>query len=178
MDSWMPIRKPMLKVLKENPNVVLVVFGDPFRWMKEIPAEQFEFHGWVDYAAYKLQRAVLNCEINLCPLVNTPFTQAKSAIRWYEGSLGPNPEAALAANVGPYGEEMEDGVTALLYDTPQEFYEKLTQLIKSKSLRNKLSTASRKWVLDNRTAEKTTPGLMQFFLELKAKQRREAILTP
>lgn len=177
IDSWWYLKAPLLQVLKDHPNVKLVVFGTAFPWMtKEIPSEQFEFHDWVDYAGYKATRVILDCDINLCLLTDGPFTRAKSAIRFYEGSLGPRPEAALASNVGPY-REIEDGKTGLLFDTPEQFAEKLKVLIADAELRKTLGSAARQWVLDNRGADKTVPGLLSWYNDIKARQRQAVLAT-
>jgi hypothetical protein len=183
INSWLPIRAPLLDVLRNNPHAKLVVFGGPetegglvFDWMKtEIRPEQLEGHPWVDYAAYKLKRSILDCDINLCPIVDEPFTRCKSAIRWYEGSLGPRPEAALAANVGPY-KEIVDGQTGMLYDTPQEFAEKLDLLINNPGLRKTVAFGAQEWILANRDAAITVPGLRDFYMKLLSKQRQKALM--
>ncbi len=173
LDSWIPIKEPTLDVLKNNLNAKLVVFGDPFGWMKtEIPANQLELHPWIGYDGYKLKRACLQADINLAPITDSAFTRSKSPIRWYEGSMGPNPEATLAANVGPY-EEIEHGKTGMLYNTPQEYAEMLDGLIKNADLRKRLGPEAQKWILANRTVEKTTPGLVAFHKHLLAKKRRD-----
>ena len=173
MDSWISIREPLLDVLKNNPHAKLVVFGAAFDWMKtQIPKEQFEFHSWVQYDAYKLHRYCMDADINLAPLVDSAFTKSKSAIRWYEASMGPRPEATLAAKVGPY-EEITDGENGLLYDSGQEFAQNLHELINNADLRKRLGPEAQKWVLANRTVEKTVPGLVEFYKHLLAKQRRE-----
>jgi glycosyltransferase involved in cell wall biosynthesis len=157
--------------VKDNPDVTFVVFGHLFNWMKDLP--NIEHHDWVDYAAYKTYRKCLDVDINLAPLVPGTFNECKSAIRWYDASLGKNPEATLAANVGPY-KEIEDGKTGLLYDTPEEFAENLQLLIDNESnIRQRLGQAARRWVLQNRAAEKTVPGLFEWFKEIKAKQRMD-----
>lgn len=177
IDSWMPVKDALIEILRENPHVTLVVFGEYFPWLdKEVPDGQLEFHEWVDHSAYKIKRKVLGCDINLCPLVDSPFTRAKSAIRWYEASLGPHPEATLAANVGPY-QEIEDGRTGLLYDNSKEFAMKLKELIKNVELRKMLGSNAHGWVTDNRSVEQTVPGLYEFYQELKAKQRQEALVS-
>ena len=175
MDSWFTIRRPFVDFMKRHPEVTFVVFGNVFPWMTaEIPESQLEVHGWVDYAAYKQYRGTLDADINLCPLFDHPFTRAKSAIRWYEASLGPKPEATLAANVGPY-KEIEHGKTGLLYNTPEEFVEQLEGLVRNTDLRRDLGAGAKDWVLANRTAETTVPGLVEFYKELKARQRQEAL---
>lgn len=176
-EDWMPVSEVLPEVLKENPHAKLVVWGALFPWMKKLIApEQIEHHGWSDYAAYKIQRPCMDADINLCPLVDTPFNKAKSAIKWYEGSLGPRPEATLAANVGPY-QEIEHGKTGLLYNNPQEFKEQLTALIRNVELRKTLGHRAREWVLANRAASKTVVGLYEFYHEIKRQQRMEALAT-
>jgi len=174
MDSWFPIRHALVKVLKENPEAKFVVFGAHFAWMKnEIPEGQLEIHAWKDYNIYKLTRTCLDADINLCPLTDSLFSRCKSAIRFYEASLGPRPEATLAARVGPYGHEIIGDETGLVYDTVEEFVEKLTALIKNADLRKRLGWAAQKWVLDNRTWEKTVPGLHDFYRETLSRHRQE-----
>ena len=175
--SWFGIRHAFVDWMKRNPNVKFVVFGAQFPWMpKEIAPEQYEYHGWVDYSAYQLTRSCLGADINFCPLDTHPFNVCKSAIRWYEGSLGPRPEPALAARVGPYL-EIEDGETGLLYDTPEEMCGKLDALVASTELRKRLAWNAQKWVLDNRHIDKTVPGLLDFYQSLKARQRMEHLKT-
>jgi hypothetical protein len=176
MESWYPIRHAFVDFLKKHPQVKFVSVGTIFPWMpKEIAPEQLEIHDWVDYSNYKLMRAVLDCDINLCPLFDHPFSRSKSAIRWYEGSLGPRPEAALAANVGPY-KEIEDGKTGFLYKDGEEMAEKLGALVSNAELRKTLAQNAQEWVLANRSAEKTVPGLFEYYKELKARQRMEALV--
>ena len=176
IDSWMPIRQPVLDVLANNPQAKLIIFGSYADWMQtDIKPEQREIHSWIDYSAYLLKHATLDADINLCPLVDQKFTRCKSAIRWYEGSLGPRPAATIAANVGPY-KEIQDGVTGLLYDTPQDFAESLHLLINDADLRKRLGAAAKEWVIANRSARVTASGLADFYKQLLSKQRQKALM--
>lgn len=175
VDSWLPVKDALVETLWKHPEAKLVIFGQLFEPIRDtIDPSQLEVHPWTDYAAYKLTRACLDGDINLCLLQDQPFTRAKSAIRWYEASLGPRPEASLAANVGPY-QEIEDGKTGLLFSTPREFAEKLTHLITNADLRKRLGEGAREWVMANRTVEKTVPGLVEFYRHLLTKKRQEAL---
>lgn len=176
-EDWMPLIQVMADIANENPKVKYIFWGCMPTMLRKLMKrpEQIEFHEWVEYNSYKLYRSCMDADINLCPLLDSPFNRAKSAIKWYEGCVGPRPEVTLAQNVGPY-KEIEDGKTGLLFDTPQDFKEKLLALIKNPELRRILAGRGQEWVRSNRAAEKTIVGLYEFYESLKTKQRREALL--
>lgn len=172
--DWYPIRHAVTEVCRKYPHVTFVLWGSVSSMITDaIPADQLEVLPWVGFDGYKLQRAMLDCDINLAPLVNNVFNRGKSAIKWYEASVGPRPEATLASNVAPYNLEMVDGVSGLLYSTPDEFVQKLSLLIENADLRQRLAEGARTWVLDNRTPEHTIPPLYEFYQELRARRRQE-----
>lgn len=171
--DWYPLRDALKSVAQKYPNVKFVIFGEWFNWIHEnIPDTMVEHHPWVSYDAYKLKRGLLNIDINLCPLVNNVFNACKSAIKWYEASLWETPEATLAQKSPTYS-EIVDGETGLLYETPEQFVEKLSLLIEDVALRNRVAAGARRWVLENRTPKATIPGLFDFYGEVRARQRRE-----
>lgn len=172
--DWYPLRDALKTICQKYTNIKFVIFGEWFKWIHDvIPDHMVEHHPWVEYNAYKLKRGLLNIDINLCPLAKDVFNAGKSAIKWYEASIWEKPEATLASNFGPYKEEMQDGETGLLYNTPDEFVQKLSLLIEDVPLRNRVAAGARRWVLENRTPEATIPGLFDFYSETRAKQRRD-----
>lgn len=174
--DWLPVTKPLIQVIRDNPNVTLVTYGSPPPWLKaSIPEDQFEEHPWSHFRQYHVIRPNLNIDINLCPLVGNKFNECKSAIKWYEGSIGARPEATLAANVPPYSDEMVDGSTGLLYNDPEDFAVKLTGLIKNRELRLTLADRSNKWVLQNRHFSRTVPMWFEWVQSLRSKKRMAAI---
>jgi hypothetical protein len=132
--------------------------------MKELGSEQCFYDGWVDPQAYTLRLSTLNHDINLCPLRENPFNEAKSAIKWYESSAICKPAVTLAKAFGPFL-EIEDNVTGLLYKTPEEFETKLSGLIEDASLRQRLAFASSEWVHEHRDIRKTVLPLGQWIQE-------------
>ena len=175
--DWLQVTKPLLQVLRDNPNTTLVVYGTPPPWLKvSVPEGQFEEHPWSHFRQYHVIRPNLNIDINLCPLVGNKFNECKSAIKWYEGSVGPRPEATLAAKVPPYSDEMENGSTGLLYEGPEDFADKLTALIKNRELRLTLADRAREWVLANRHFSRTVPVWFEFIQHLRSKKRMEALV--
>jgi glycosyltransferase involved in cell wall biosynthesis len=172
--DWWPLRNALKTICQKYPNIKIVLFGEYFDWIHDIiPDAQIEHHTWRPYDAYKMMRTLLNIDINLCPLYDCLFNACKSAIKWYESVLArTGPEATLAANVGPY-KEIQDGVTGMLYSTPEEFVQKLSLLIEDAPLRARLGQEAKRWVLDNRTPEATIPGLYDFYSECRARQLKE-----
>lgn len=172
--DWYPLRHA-LKALSEKyrDQITWVIFGEWFNWIHEnIPDDMVEHHPWVKYDAYKLKRGLLNIDINLCPLVNNVFSACKSGIKWYESVLWEEPEVTLASKSAPYA-EIVDGETGLTFSTPEEFAEKLGILIENAPLRKKLAEGAKTWVMENRTPKATIPGLFDFYVEVRARQRRE-----
>lgn len=167
--DWWPLRFAVKAVAEKYPNVKWVIWGQPFDWILDvIPKSQLEYVPWVDYGGYKVKRLNLGIDINLCPLANNPFNWCKSCCKWYEGSVSSTkPEATLASDTKPYNQEIIDGVSGLLFKTPEEFVEKLSILIENAELRKKLGHNAHQWIKDNRTPEKTLPGLLDFYNELK-----------
>lgn len=174
MIDWFPLRGAIKSICQKHKNIKFVIWGEMFKWVHGvIPAEQLEYHEWSPYEAYKAKRHGLGVDINLCPLAKNVFNACKSGIKWYEGSIGPRPEATLAANVQPYSLEIEDGKTGLLYNTPEEFEQKLSILIDDASLRRRLGEGARDWVSLYRSPKATIPDLMEFYKELRVIRHKE-----
>jgi hypothetical protein len=172
--DWYPLRDAIKVITEKYPKVKWVIFGQWFKWVHDIiPDDRVEHHGWTAYEAFKLKRGLMNIDINLCVLANNAFNRCKSAIKWYEGSIWNRPEATLAANVEPY-HEIEAGVTGMLYNDPADFVEKLSAMIENPELCRTLAENAKKWVIANRTPEKTAPGLFEFYQDCANRRRREA----
>lgn len=174
--DFTPLKDALGEVARRHPEAKFVIWGQPFPWvLKTIPEEQLEIHAWDDYHVYKLKRVLMDADINLCPLADTPFNNCKSAIKWYEAAMGSTPEATLASRVPPYSDEIVDGETGLLFSDSAEFVEKLSALIKNAELRKTLATRAKEWVLANRDYRVTAAGLYEFYQELRRQRRIESL---
>lgn len=177
MVDWFPLRDAVREVCLKYPQAKFVIWGTKYAWVHDnIPPAQLELHDWVQYEGYRIKRVTMNADINLCPLVDNEFNRGKSAIKWYEATMPFYPEATLASNVAPYSDEIVDGETGLLYNTPEEFVQKLGTLIENVELRKRLGHSARKWVWHNRSYRATVPGLFEFYKELRAKAAKKVEL--
>jgi glycosyltransferase involved in cell wall biosynthesis len=176
--DWYPLRHAVRAITERHPEVTWVIFGQLDDWVAQyIPSDRVEHHQWVEYAAYKLKRSLLQIDINLCPLADNLFNRCKSAIKWYEASVWDKPEATLAANVPPFSDEMVNDETGLLYDSPEDFVEKLSALITDADLRARLGQAAKTWVLTHRTPSATIPDLWSYYVSLRERRIGEHLLS-
>ena len=174
--DWMPLKEAVGIVAKKYPNTKWIFMGLELPFIFDmIPVSQYEYIPWSHYDAYKLRRTLLHVDINLCPLLDNMFNRCKSAIKWYESTVSENTEATLAQNSGPY-KEITDGENGLLFNNAAEFVQKLSALIEDAALRQRLGRNAKEWVWNNRLPQHTTPGLVDFFQDLKDQQA--AKLTP
>jgi len=171
-DLW-PIQEALRDVVRRHPNIELVLWGSAYSWLVEhIPPEQLRFEPWVPYFEFKGRLACMNHDINLAPLVDKKFSLGRSAIKWYESSSLPKPVCTLAANVGEFEREMTDGTNGLLYNTPDEFAEKLELLIQDAELRQRLAHNAKEWMLENRDAIKWAPKRFAIYQDIREAAKR------
>jgi glycosyltransferase involved in cell wall biosynthesis len=171
-EDWYPLRYALSSVAKKYPHAKFIIFGEMYNWvMQFVPASQVEHIKWVPYGQYKLRLGTIGHDISLAPLKDTRFNLSRSAIKFYESSSIYRPAATLAQNTGVYAAEVIDNETGLLFNTPEEFEQKLCTLIEDATLRKNLASNARDWVVDNRDAFKTVPKLHEFYLKLKEEQK-------
>lgn len=173
-EDWYPLRKQLGRITKKYSKVKWVIWGALYPWvLEEIPAERFIFKNWAPYNEYKLRLAMVGHDINLAPLSKNPFNVCRSAIKWYESSVLKQPAATLAQNTGPYRDEIQDGETGLLFNSPKEFEEKLGYLIEQEIERKRMAQNAKDWVSENRDAMKRVPEIYNFWRLLRDERKFE-----
>lgn len=171
-EDFYSIHKALGRVAHKYPETKFVFWGEKFgKLTDEIPRDQFEFIPWMPYDTYHLRLVTVGPDINLCPLLDTPFGSSRSAIKWYEASLLHDPAATIAQRTGAYKAEIEHGKTGMLYDTEAEFEEHLCNLIENEKLRRELGANAKDWVHENRDAFKLAPKLFEFFTQVRDEKR-------
>lgn len=173
-EDWYPLREALGNITRKYPQVHWVIWGAQFPWVKElIPAHRYTFKNWCAYQEYKLRLAMIGHDISLAPLQSNVFNDCRSAIKFYEASALKHPAVTLAQNTGPYKREILDNETALLFNDPQEFEDKLSLLIENEKERKRLAANAKDWVAENRDAMKEVPKLVEFWEQLREERKRE-----
>lgn len=132
------IMPALLRVLDENRQVKLLLMGELDLPVKLKPYKSRIIRKkFVDWK--KLPEIIGSVDINLAPIENSIFNEAKSENKWLEASLVE--VCTVASRVGAFAQCIEDGVTGFLC-SENEWYDTLTMLINDKKKRTKTAHAA------------------------------------
>lgn len=153
------IKPAIIRVMQENLNVQLLIMGD-----LDLPKELKPFAGRIIKKPFsdwkKLPYVISSVDINLAPVENTVFNEAKSENKWVEASLVG--VVTVASRVGAFVEAICDGQTGFLCDENQ-WYDTLTALVHQPEKRNKVAEAARAYCLEHYASIKNTIGLREYY---------------
>ena len=126
------IKPALIKILKEYDNVKLLFLGELtlqenfINYTEKIINKKF-----TDWR--QLPKIISNVDINIAPLEDTIFNQAKSENKWVEASLVKVP--TIASNIGSFKNSIRHNETGLLCDNINDWYISLKTLINNQELR-------------------------------------------
>ena len=177
-EDFYDIRQALALIIKRYPQVRFILWGALHPGLvQNLPSDRFKYIPWCRYAEYKLRLCTIGHDIAIAPLRPHRFNQCRSAIKFYESALLERPAAFLGqGGETHYGDEVIDGQTGLLWATPDEFTDKLCQLIEDATLRKWLAQNSRDWLTQNRDAMKLARPLYDFYQSVRARKRRDTPL--
>jgi hypothetical protein len=121
-----------------------------------------------DYPTY--QTLLSHCEVSLMPLVDNPFNRCKSDLKFVEAAA--HRVVALASPVA-YGDTIEDGVTGLLFRSPQELQQRVLRLVANPELGRGIGDAARRYVAAQRMMAYQVAERVAWYRSLW--QRRDAL---
>ena len=142
----------LVEILKSNPKVKLNAVGYNFlndERFKEV-GYQLKFASHLD--VYNFPRLLTDFTIGIAPIVDNPFNNGKSNIKFLEYSALKIP--TIASNVGPY-KCIQDGITGLLCNTKEEWISGLQSLIDNPSIVQDLGQLAYDYVYENFNMAKT-----------------------
>lgn len=151
---------PVIKrIMDENDNVYLKIVG-----LLDIPSSLKKYENRLMSAPFvdwqSLPEIIASIDINLAPLKASIFNEAKSENKWVEAALCK--VVTVASNVGAFEQMIEDNETGLLCNDSNEWYEKLTKVIRDEKYRNLIAENAYKYVMKNCFTTYTGRGLSEF----------------
>ncbi len=158
----------LVKLLSEYPSLHLRLAGE-----LSLPDKLLPFRGQIETVPFtdwrELPRMIAGVDINLAPLTDTVFNQAKSENKWLEAALVKVP--TVASRLGAFAEMLENGKTGLLCKGLSEWEGALRALIESNKYRAQIGEAAFAFCMRSCVTAYTGQGLWQFLKE----QERENI---
>lgn len=149
----------LVKVMEKYKNVYLKVVG-----ILDIPDDLKKFENRViveDFCDWKkLPKIIASLDINLAPLEESLFNDAKSENKWMEASLVN--VVTIASNVGAF-KVINDDVDGVLCDNnEEEWTKKLSLLIENKNERDRIANNANKRVMKNYVSTYSGLGYTNF----------------
>lgn len=163
-EDFYAIKEPLQKLMTEYDFEVYMLGSNYSGIFKKEHLHRVHASPWVPFEAHSYRLMSMQADICMIPLADLPFNWYKSAIKWYEASAMGTP--SVVSNVTPYKEVIQDGKTAMAYNTPNEFYSKMKQLIENKGLRQNIGNNALQWVKNNKTLEIESKKLYKRLEEL------------
>lgn len=165
-DDFKLIMPTVVKLLKKYDNVYLQIVG-----LLDLPDEMQEVKDKVLTSPFidwkELPKLIRSIDINLAPLEDTIFNEAKSENKWTEAALVKIP--TVASNVGAFKDAIENGKTGLLCNDERDWEESLINLIENKEEREKIATSAYEEVMNKHITTKSGLGVAKF---IKSKLRK------
>jgi len=118
---------------------------------------KFEWIPFVDTSVFPQVLTNMALDIGICPLLDTPFNNARSACKALEYTL--SGALTLASDLTPYQSEP----TSVLVK-PDEWEEKLTYFIENPNEREEKRQEHLKWIKENREINSLLPLLKSIYL--------------
>ncbi|MEP5760208.1 MAG: CDP-glycerol glycerophosphotransferase family protein [Litoreibacter sp.] len=148
------------KVLTQRPEVVLHVVGplNIDHWAQDIADTQIHRHDLIPYAeTHEFLRMI---DLNLAPLAQTAFNDAKSAVEISEAALHGVP--TIASPSEPYRTTIDDRKTGYLARTQQEWYDALCEAVDDATNRQKIGAAAKRKIVPTFTSDVAAKQLTEF----------------
>ena len=153
------IKPTIIKLLKKYDNLKLRLVGE-----LNIPDDLKEFEDRILFSPFmdweQLPKVIASLDINLAPLEETIFNEAKSENKWLEAALCHVP--TVASDVGAFKHEIKDKEDGFLCKNEKEWEKVLTELIENEELRKQIGNNAYNRVIKNNITIYSGHGLAKF----------------
>lgn len=149
------VKDSLIRIMNKYPNVEFHILGVPFKGVvKDLPSNRVFSYGWINADGHGYRLSSIAGDIGICPLKDVTFNYYKSSIKHYEyASVG---MATLAKNMEPYSDDIQNEKSGLLYDSINDFEDKLEYLITHPIERISMASEAYNYVKRNRNIDVIT----------------------
>lgn len=155
------IKPTIIKLMKKYDYLKLKLVGEI-----SIPEDFQEFKDRIIFEPFmdweNLPKVIASLDINLAPLEQSIFNEAKSENKWVEAALCH--VVTVASDVGAFKHEIKDGEDGFLCKSSLDWENVLTKLIEDASLRERVATNAFQRVIKNNITTYSGHGLAKYIL--------------
>ena len=165
------IEKPLLNLLKKYENLNLLIIGKLEFSLKFFKFnERFKYYKFMPYEQFLTKLAGIS--INLVPLTNSDFNDAKSELKYIEAGLFKIP-SILSSNY-THRKVISHNITGILVEEERNWFQMLENLINDSKLRKEVGVNSFTDVMKNYTFKKRGKEYLQYFEYMENKVSRNS----
>ena len=166
-DDLQMIAQPIASILRKNKNVNLLLVG-PVKLPQELKefSTQIKYHQFVSWQ--KLPQLIASIDINLVPLTNTLFNNAKSEIKYTETSLVHVP--TIASDVDAFRTVIQHKVNGFIAKNDNDWIAYMQILIDDGEQRKKIGNNAYNNVVDLYNVKKMGKKIVHFLQQHRAKK--------
>ena len=135
------VKPALTRIMDEYANVELVLMG-----YLDLPDDLKEYGNRIISKPFssweKLPKVIAELDINLAPIEESIFNEAKSENKWTEAAMCK--VVTVASDFGAFRSVIEDGKTGMLCKTEEDWYKKIKELIENNKLREEIALNAHK----------------------------------
>ncbi len=158
----------LIQIFKEFEHVELIIGGYLDLSEKLSPYSErivrLPFIHWKELPKY-----LIKFDINISPLEDNPFCNAKSDLKYFEAALLKVP--TIASNVGGYSSQIRNFENGILVSTNIEWYNALKLLITDTEMREKIGSNAQRDVLENRNTRVAGENLVNIIRDIERRNK-------
>lgn len=155
------IKESVIKIMKEYDNVYLRLVG-----YLDLPEDLKAFSKRIRISPFmdwqELPKVIAKLDINLAPIEESIFNEAKSENKWTEASLCK--VLTIASNFGAFKTKIKDKETGLLCKKGEDWYKAIKYAIDNPDIRKNIATNAYNEVINKSITTYTGLGLSKFIM--------------
>ena len=175
LGDWEEIKEPLVRVLKDYPEVTLHIVGSYYKNQFIDIADRITRYPWYPFKAYTYRLKTLGLDGAIIPLEDKPFNEYKSEVKFTEFTALGVP--SVVKNMLPYSLVVNEK-NSYPYKNKEEFEVKFRAMledIKSGKAQNKV-IEGKKWVKKERSLEKEAGEVVKLYKSILPEETQRELI--
>jgi len=175
LGDWEEIKEPLVRVLKDYPEVTLHIVGSYYKNQFIDIADRITRYPWYPFRGYTFRMKTIGLDGAIIPLEDKPFNEYKSEVKFTEFTALGVP--SVVKNMLPYSLVINEN-NSYPYKNEEEFEVKFRTMledIKSGKAQNKV-IEGKKWVKEERSLEKEAGEVVKLYKSILPEETQRELI--